>query len=237
MKNSTTITLLLCLFIGLTACTIEKRAFRPGYHIEWNQRTSHLKNGTLEKTSNAFSQVAIINQENELIEIQEKTLQDQVFNSQELEDIQMNEHPIEKVTKDENNKATTFNKKSTLKPFVHFLPKHKKELNQPTDLVKKEATTKKLNIWSLMSFLLGIQTLFLLLFAIAQIELLIVAIIFSILASIAGNISLKQLKSTNKYNTTSKVFTVFGIIFSFTPIIFGLAYLINFLTQLPGFFH
>ncbi len=219
----------------LQSCSIEKRTLRSGYYIDWNQRSHHFSNDDLTSDFNPKME-RDNNQALQLTHIPSEEIETNDIKQEQLDTTYEKNHEAVKIDDLYSNhtiKLPTFqlSKKLENKYLMQDNLDHKKN-----DTVE---TKKKLNSWSLISFISGSFTLLLLLIFVSAVasELLILAFISSIVASITGTISMKQLKSKGGYNKTSKVFTIFGIILSFTPILLGIIYLINFLNKLPGFFH
>lgn len=207
----------------LQSCSIEKRTLRSGYYFDWNQRSHHFSNDDLTSDFNPKMERAN-NQALQLTHIPSEEIETNDIKQEQLDTTYEKNHEAVKIDDLYSNhtiKLPTFqlSKKLENKYLMQVNLDHKKN-----DTVE---TKKKLNSWSLISFIFGCLTFLLGALSLAQLpELLVVAFIFSIFASIAGNISWKQQKSTDNYNRTSKVFSILGMILSFTPVLFGLVLLI-----------
>jgi hypothetical protein len=207
----------------LQSCSIEKRTLRSGYYIDWNQRSHHSSNDDLTSDFNPKME-RDNNQALQLTHIPSEEIETNDIKQEQLDTTYEKNHEAVKIDDLYSNhtiKLPTFQLSEKLENKYLMLDNldHKKN-----DSVE---TKKKLNSWSLISFIFGCLTFLLGALSLAQLpELLVVAFIFSIFASIAGNISWKQQKSTDNYNRTSKVFSILGMILSFTPVLFGLVLLI-----------
>jgi hypothetical protein len=207
----------------LQSCSIEKRTLRTGYYIDWNQRTHRSSNDDLTSDFNPKME-RDNNQALQLTQIPSEEIETNDIKHEQLDTTFKKNHEAVKIDDLYSNhtiKLPNFQLSEKLENKYLMLDNldHKKN-----DSVE---TKKKLNSWSLISFIFGCLTFLLGALSLAQLpELLVVAFIFSIFASIAGNISWKQQKSTDNYNRTSKVFSILGMILSFTPVLFGLVLLI-----------
>jgi len=207
----------------LQSCSIEKRTLRSGYYIDWNQRSHHSSNDDLTSDFNPKME-RDNNQALQLTHIPSEEIETNDIKQEQLDTTFKKNHEVVKIDDLYSNhtiKLPTFQLSEKLENKYLKLDNldHKKN-----DSIE---TKKKLNSWSLISFIFGCLTFLLGALSLAQLpELLVVAFIFSIFASIAGNISWKQQKSTDNYNRTSKVFSILGMILSFTPVLFGLVLLI-----------
>lgn len=207
----------------LQSCSIEKRTLRSGYYIDWNQRSHHSSNDDLTSDFNPKME-RDNNQALQLTHIPSEEIETNDIKQEQLDTTYEKNHEAVKIDDLYSNhtiKLPTFQLSEKLENKYLKLDNldHKKN-----DSIE---TKKKLNSWSLISFIFGCLTFLLGALSLAQLpELLVVAFIFSIFASIAGNISWKQQKSTDNYNRTSKVFSILGMILSFTPVLFGLVLLI-----------
>jgi hypothetical protein len=207
----------------LQSCSIEKRTLRTGYYIDWNQRTHRSSNDDLTSDFNPKME-RDNNQALQMTQIPSEKIETYDIKQEQLDTTFKKNHEVVKIDDLYSNhtiKLPTFQLSEKLENKYLKLDNldHKKN-----DSIE---TKKKLNSWSLISFIFGCLTFLLGALSLAQLpELLVVAFIFSIFASIAGNISWKQQKSTDNYNSTSKVFSILGMILSFTPVLFGLVLLI-----------
>jgi hypothetical protein len=207
----------------LQSCSIEKRTLRTGYYIDWNQRTHRSSNDDLTSDFNPKME-RDNNQALQMTQIPSEKIETYDIKQEQLDTTFKKNHEFVKIDELYSNhtiKLPTFQLSEKLENKYLKLDNldHKKN-----DSIE---TKKKLNSWSLISFIFGCLTFLLGALSLAQLpELLVVAFIFSIFASIAGNISWKQQKSTDNYNRTSKVFSILGMILSFTPVLFGLVLLI-----------
>lgn len=226
---------IICSILLLQSCSIEKRTLRSGYYIDWNQRSHRSSNDDLTSDFNPKME-RDYNQALQLTQIPSEEIDTYDIKQEQLDTTYEKNHEVVKIDNLSSNhtiQLPTFqlSEKLEIKYLKQDNLDHKKN-----DSIE---TKKKLNSWSLISFISGCSTLLLLLIFVSAAApgLITLAFISSIFASITGTISLKQLKSKGGYNKTSTVFTIFGIILSFTPILLGIIYLINFLNQLQGFFH
>ena len=214
---------IICSILLLQSCSIEKRTLRSGYYIDWNQRSHRSSNDDLTSDFNPKME-RDNNQALQLTHIPSEEIETNDIKQEQLDTTYEKNHEAVKIDDLYSNhtiKLPTFQLSEKLENKYLKLDNldHKKN-----DSVE---TKKKLNGWSLISFIFGCLTFLLGALSLAQLpELLVVAFIFSIFASIAGNISWKQQKSTDNYNRTSKVFSILGMILSFTPVLFGLVLLI-----------
>lgn len=214
-------------FLLIQSCSVEKRTFRSGYYIEWNQR-SHRNSYDDGQESKIDLQLENNHQQmQKLTQIQSKEMVWDEIKHQQLDSTAEVIHAIVKSNKTDHLLSN--------RTFKSYTSQHSEKLKKKilklakTDHKKNDSveTEKKLNSWSLISFIFGCLTFLLGALSLAQLpELLVVAFIFSIFAYIAGKISWKQQKSTDNYNRTSKVFSILGMILSFTPLLFGLVLLI-----------
>jgi hypothetical protein len=210
----------------LQSCSIEKRTLRSGYYIDWDQRSHRSSNNDLISDFNPKME-RDHHQAHQLSQMPSEEIETYEIIQEQLDTTYKKNHEVVKIYKSDNLfsnhtiKLPNFQLSEKLdnKYLKLDIIDHKKN-----DSVETE---KKLNNWSLISFIFGCLTFLLGALSLAQLpELLVVAFIFSIFASIAGNISWKQQKSTDNYNRTSKVFSILGMILSFTPLLFGLVLLI-----------
>lgn len=219
--------IILLILLILQACTIEKRAFMPGYHIDWKYSTPISNNHSIkEKTDNTFTKIekdSIVNQE--LILVSEnnndaKNSSEQTINiSQRLDQTNSKENLRAFNSKNIEHKELKINQTNS--------KEIKKELKAKKTIVQKEKSYddhygSDLNIFALISIIAALLSIIFAGIALISLTVAILGLIFGIL----GN---NEISRGDYLYGLNKMFAVIGIVISSIMILVNIIFLLGIL--------
>jgi hypothetical protein len=220
--NSSSI-ILVILFV-IQSCTIEKRAFMPGYHIDWNhsKTMTHTKSAS-EKTDDGIAKNekdSIVNHviitENNVVENTVLTEKNEI--SQKIEQpiskekIQISSGKIKQKIESKEGETNNVAKKNTLYNIKKFNNKKNYDDDNGGDL----------NVFSLISFIAAILS-------VAFVGITLISLTLAVLGLIFGILGNKELSRGDYLYNLNKTFALIGIILSSIMILVNLIIVVSIL--------
>lgn len=197
----------LFLLIAVSSCTITKRTFRPGYHIEWNKQIAKSDSETNNRQNdlNDGTSVAELAQNND--------------NKREpLTDL--NDSPQEKDFEEGLHERNNIEKKETLFKNLEPITLIKKTINESRIQTKRIEESKKkedlytynfANIFAVVAFVLAILTILILVGNFLQVILFIVAPITTFFLSMISAIASLLIGRGESDSYTLKLFAIISL--------------------------
>jgi hypothetical protein len=220
--NSSSI-IIVILFV-IQSCTIEKRAFMPGYHIDWNHiiTMSHKKSDS-EKTCDGIDineKDSIVNHviitENNVVENTVLTEKNEI--SQKIEQpiskekIQISSGKIKQKIESKEGETNNVVKKNTLYNIKKFNNKKNYDDDNGGDL----------NVFSLISFIAAILS-------VAFVGITLISLTLAVLGLIFGILGNNELSRGDYLYNLNKTFALIGIILSSIMILVNLIIVVSIL--------
>jgi hypothetical protein len=220
--NSSSI-ILVILFV-IQSCTIEKRAFMPGYHIDWNhsKTMTHTKSAS-EKTDDGIAKNekdSIVNHvkitENNVVENTVLTEKNEI--SQKIEQpiskekIQISSGKIKQKIESKEGETNNVVKKNTLYNIKKFNNKKNYDDDNGGDI----------NVFSLISFIAAILS-------VAFVGITLISLTLAVLGLIFGILGNNELSRGDYLYNLNKTFALIGIILSSIMILVNLIIVVSIL--------
>jgi hypothetical protein len=220
--NSSSI-ILVILFV-IQSCTIEKRAFMPGYHIDWNhsKTMTHTKSAS-EKTGDGIAKNekdSIVNHviitENNVVENTVLTEKNEI--SQKIEQpiskekIQISSGKIKQKIESKEGETNNVVKKNTLYNIKKFNNKKNYDDDNGGDI----------NVFSLISFIAAILS-------VAFVGITLISLTLAVLGLIFGILGNNELSRGDYLYNLNKTFALIGIILSSIMILVNLIIVVSIL--------